>query len=127
MGSLDAAHDVGAHTVGITCDPDSPLAEAVEVPIVLCVGAEVIAGSTRMKGGLAQKMVLHLLSTSVMIRLGYVSGNLMANLRPASEKLKDRAVRILMTLGRLDRARAAALLEASGGDVALASRRARSL
>ena len=127
LGSLDAAHDVGARTVGITCDPDSPLAEAVEVPIVLCVGAEVIAGSTRMKGGLAQKMVLHLLSTSVMIRLGYVSGNLMANLRPASEKLKDRAVRILMTLGRLDRARAAALLEASGGDVALASRRARSL
>jgi N-acetylmuramic acid 6-phosphate etherase len=124
LGSLDAAHEVGARTVGITCNPDSPLAEAAEIPIVLRVGPEVIAGSTRMKGGLAQKMVLHLLSTSVMIRLGYVSGNLMANLHPASEKLRDRAVRILMSLGRLDRASAAALLDASGGDVALASRKA---
>jgi N-acetylmuramic acid 6-phosphate etherase len=124
LGSLEAAHEVGARTVGITCNPDSPLAERAEVSIVLRVGAEVIAGSTRMKGGLAQKMVLHLLSTSVMVRLGYVSGNLMANLRPASEKLRDRALRILMTLGRLDRSRAEALLEACDGDVALASRRA---
>jgi len=124
LGSLDAAHEVGARTVGITCNPDSPLAEAAEVPVVLRVGPEVLAGSTRMKGGLAQKMVLHLLSTSVMIRLGYVTGNLMANLRPASEKLRDRAIRILMTLGRLDRPLAAALLEACDGDVALASRRA---
>jgi len=124
LGSLEAAHEVGARTIGITCNPGSPLAEGAEVPIVLRVGPEVIAGSTRMKGGLAQKMVLHLLSTSVMIRLGFVSGNLMANLRPASEKLKDRAVRILMTLGRLDRPSAIALLETCGGDVALASQRA---
>ena len=73
-------------------------------PIVLRVGPEVIAGSTRMKGGLAQKMVLHLLSTTVMVRLGCVSGNLMSQLRPASAKLRDRAVRILMELGRIDEA-----------------------
>jgi N-acetylmuramic acid 6-phosphate etherase len=124
LGSLEVAHEVGARTIGVTCNPDSPLAEAAEIPIVLRVGPEVIAGSTRMKGGLAQKMVLHLLSTSVMIQLGCVSGNLMANLRPASEKLRDRAVRILMTLGGLDRQAAGALLEECGDDVALASQRA---
>ncbi len=124
LASLDAAHEAGARTIAVTCNPGSPLAEAAEVPIVIEVGPEVIAGSTRMKGGLAQKMVMHLLSTTVMIRLGYVSGNLMAHLRPASAKLRDRAVRILMSLGRLDRARAMDLLEACDGDVSEASRRA---
>jgi N-acetylmuramic acid 6-phosphate etherase len=77
-----------------------------------------------MKGGLAQKMVLHLLSTTVMIRLGCVSGNLMSQIRPASAKLRDRAVRILMELGRLDEARAESLLTSCGNDVAEAARRA---
>jgi N-acetylmuramic acid 6-phosphate etherase len=120
----EVAHEVGARTIAITCSPDSPLAEAAEIAISLRVGPEVIAGSTRMKGGLAQKMVLHLLSTTVMIRLGCVSGNLMSQLRPASVKLRDRAVRILMELGRLDHARAESLLSSCGGDVAEASRRA---
>ncbi|MGH0031841.1 MAG: N-acetylmuramic acid 6-phosphate etherase [Myxococcota bacterium] len=127
LGSLDAAHEVGARTIGVTCNPGSPLAEAAEVPIVAVVGPEVIAGSTRMKGGLAQKMILHLLSTTVMIRLGYVSGNLMSSVQPASQKLRDRAVRILMSLGDLDREDAAKLLEECGGDVAAASRRLRRL
>jgi N-acetylmuramic acid 6-phosphate etherase len=124
LGSLELAHEVGARTIAITCSEDSPLAGAAEIPIVLRVGPEVIAGSTRMKGGLAQKMVLHLLSTTVMVRLGCVSGNLMSQLRPASAKLRDRAVRILMELGRIDEARAQALLESCGGDVAEAARRA---
>jgi N-acetylmuramic acid 6-phosphate etherase len=124
LGSLEIAHEVGARTIGITCSEGSPLAEAAEIPIVLRVGPEVIAGSTRMKGGLAQKMVLHLLSTTVMVRLGCVSGNLMSQLRPASAKLRDRAVRILMELGRIDEPRAQALLESCGGDVAEAARRA---
>lgn len=125
LGSLEAAHEVGARTIAVTCNPGSPLAEAAEVAVVAAVGPEVLAGSTRMKGGLAQKMILHLLSTTVMIRLGYVSGNLMTNVQPASAKLRDRAVRILMSLGSLDREGAAKLLEECDGDVALASRRAR--
>jgi N-acetylmuramic acid 6-phosphate etherase len=127
LGSLDVAHEVGARTIGITCNPGSPLAEAPEIAIVLEVGPEVLAGSTRMKGGLAQKMVLHMLSTSVMIRLGHVTGNLMSNLVPSSQKLRDRAVRILMSLGDLHREEALELLEESGGDVAEASRRAEAL
>jgi N-acetylmuramic acid 6-phosphate etherase len=74
LGSLDVAHEVGARTIGITCNPGSPLAEGAEIAIVPVVGPEVIAGSTRMKGGLAQKMVLNLLSTTVMVRLGHVDG-----------------------------------------------------
>ena len=124
LGALEIAHEVGARTIAITCSEGSPLAEAAEIAIVLRVGPEVIAGSTRMKGGLAQKMVLHLLSTTVMVRLGCVSGNLMTQLRPASAKLRDRAVRILMQLGRLDEARAQSLLEACAGDVGEAARRA---
>lgn len=124
LGALEVAHEVGARTIAITCAEDSPLAEAAEIAIVLRVGPEVIAGSTRMKGGLAQKMVLHLLSTTVMVRLGCVSGNLMSQIRPVSAKLKDRAVRILMELGRLDQARAESLLASCGGDVAEAARRA---
>ena len=88
------------------------------------VGPEVIAGSTRMKGGLAHKMVLHLLSTTVMVRLGFVSGNLMTNLNPASAKLRRRAERIVMSLTDVDREQAAALLEACGGSVADAISRA---
>jgi N-acetylmuramic acid 6-phosphate etherase len=127
LGSLDAAHEVGARTIALTCNPGSPLAEAAEVAIVPAVGPEVIAGSTRMKGGLAQKMVLHLLSTTTMVRLGYVAGNLMSNLRPASDKLRDRAVRIIMSLGSLDRAEALELLRDCENDVGEATRRARDL
>lgn len=125
LGSLDAAHEVGARTIAVTCNPGSPLAEAAEVAIVAEVGPEVLAGSTRMKGGLAQKMVLHLLSTTVMIRLGYVSGNLMTSLQPSSRKLRDRAARILMSVGGLDREAAESLLESCEGNVQEAARRAR--
>jgi len=127
LGSLDAAHEAGARTIALTCNPGSPLAEAAEIAIVARVGPEVIAGSTRMKGGLAQKMVLHTLSTTVMVRLGYVSGNLMSNVRPASQKLRDRAVRILMALGGLDHDAATDLLEQCDGNVAEATRRAEGL
>ncbi len=125
LGSLDAAREVGARTIGITCNPASPLAEAVEIALVPRVGPEVIAGSTRMKGGLAQKMLLHLMSTTVMVRLGYVEGNLMTCLTGASEKLRGRAVRIVMSLGPTDEARARQLLDDSDGDVSRAVARAR--
>jgi len=125
LGSLDLAHEVGARTIGITCNPRSPLAESAEIALVPRVGPEVIAGSTRLKGGLAQKMLLHLLSTTVMVRLGYVEGNLMTHLVPASDKLRRRAVRIVMALGPTDEARAMALLEACAGDVHAAVNQAR--
>jgi N-acetylmuramic acid 6-phosphate etherase len=122
LGSLDVAHEVGARTIAITCNPRSPLAEGAEIAIAPEVGPEVIAGSTRMKGGLAQKMVLNLLSTTVMVRLGHVDGNLMTHMVPASEKLRDRGLRIVMSLGGLDRDAAAQLLADCEGNVAEATR-----
>jgi len=117
LGALEAAHEAGARTLALTCDAGSPLAEAAEIAIVPEVGPEVIAGSTRMKGGLAQKMVLHMLSTAVMVRLGRVEGNLMKNLHPASRKLRERALRIVVSLTGVDEARAAALLDECHGSV----------
>jgi N-acetylmuramic acid 6-phosphate etherase len=117
LAGLEVAHEIGARTIALTCDPVSPLAEAAEIAIVPEVGPEVIAGSTRMKGGLVQKMILHQISTTVMVRLGYVKGNLMTNLRPASQKLRDRAVRIVAELTELDEPSARKLLDECGGSV----------
>jgi len=125
LGAVEAAWEVGARTIGITCDPSSELASAVEIAIVPEVGPEVIAGSTRMKGGVAQKMLLHLLSTTVMVQLGRVDGNLMTNLTPVSQKLRSRAERIVATLGGVESARARELLESHGGDVDAALKAAR--
>lgn len=117
LAALDEAARVGARRIAITCDPSSPLAERAEVAIAPAVGPEVIAGSTRMKGGLAQKMVLHLLSTTVMVKLGRVEGNQMTNLVPVSRKLEGRALRILSTLGQIDEAEARRLLRECHGSV----------
>ena len=118
LAALEEAREIGARRIAVCCNPGTPLAGAAEVAIVPLVGPEVIAGSTRMKGGLAQKMVLHLLSTTVMVRLGRVEGNLMTNLMPASRKLRARALRILMAAAGLDRAAAETLLAACHGSVA---------
>lgn len=126
LGALEAARELGARRIAITCDPGSPLARAAEIAIAPRVGPEVIAGSTRMKGGLAQKMVLHLLSTTTMVRLGRVEGNLMTNLNPASSKLRRRAVGIVMKLAQTDEQTAEQALEASGGSVPDALTRLRS-
>lgn len=125
LGSLEAAHEAGARSIAITCNPGSPLAEAAEISISPEVGPEVIAGSTRMKGGLAQKMILNMLSTTVMVRLGHVSGNLMTHLNPTSQKLRERGVQIVMGLGGLDQADAERLIAECSGDVAAAARRLR--
>jgi N-acetylmuramic acid 6-phosphate etherase len=117
LAALDEAKQVGARRIAITCDPSSPLVERAEVAIAPAVGPEVIAGSTRMKGGLAQKMVLHLLSTTVMVRLGRVEGNQMTNLVPASRKLERRALAILTRLGQIDEAQARKLLRECHGSV----------
>jgi N-acetylmuramic acid 6-phosphate etherase len=128
LGALEEAREEGARRIAITCDPDSPLAKAAEIAIAPVVGPEVIAGSTRMKGGLAQKMVLHLLSTAVMVRLGRVEGNMMTNLRPASSKLVRRAVRMVSQLAQVEETEAERLLDACRGSVreAVASARRRS-
>jgi N-acetylmuramic acid 6-phosphate etherase len=125
LGAIEIAHEVGARTIGITCDAGSALAEAVEISIAPQVGPEVVAGSTRMKGGLAQKMVLAALSTAVMVKLGKVRGNLMTHVTPVSSKLRGRAVRIVMAIAGVDRAEARRLLRETDGSVeaAIALRR----
>ncbi|HTO52275.1 MAG TPA: N-acetylmuramic acid 6-phosphate etherase [Myxococcota bacterium] len=120
LAALEHARRRGARAIAITCAPESPLAKAAEIAIVAVVGPEVIAGSTRLKGGLAQKMILHTLSTAVMVRLGRVQGNLMTGLRAVNSKLLDRGVRILCELARVSRAEAVRALEEAGGSVELA-------
>jgi len=117
LAALEVAHECGARRIAITANPRSPLAEAAEITIAPDTGPEVIAGSTRMKAGIAQKMVLHALSTAVMVQLGRVEGNLMTHLTPVSAKLQGRALRILSALGGVDDERARTLLDAHEGRV----------
>jgi len=118
LGALEHATTIGAPTIGLTCCVASALARAVACPIVVEVGPEAIAGSTRMKGGVAQKMVLHMLSTTVMVRRGRVCGNLMTRVRVRSDKLRERARRIVAQLGAVDPERAQRALDATQGSVA---------
>ena len=115
VGAVDFARQLGAFTAGITCVPDSPITQAAEVPIVAVVGPEVVAGSTRLKAGTAQKMILNMISTATMVRLGYVSGNRMTNVHTRNTKLRARAVRILMTEAGVDEALASEVLDAAEG------------
>ena len=120
IGAVACARAIGAFTAAITCVPGSAITEAAEVAIVPVVGPEVVAGSTRMKAGTAQKLVLNMISTTAMIQLGYVRGNRMTNMRARNSKLQARAVRILESELGIDETAAAAALEAGGGDVATA-------
>ena len=120
LGAIAEARRLSALTVGVSCTSDSELAGAAAIAITPLVGPEVIAGSTRLKSGTAQKLVLNMLSTAVCIRLGYVYGNLMVNVQPKNSKLADRARRIIAAAAEVSPERAAELLEASGGRVAVA-------
>lgn len=95
LGALRYAKEVGAHTVGISCNPDSEMKKIVDIMIAPVVGPEVIMGSTRMKAGTAQKLVLNMLSTGAMIKLGKVYSNLMVDVKATNEKLINRAKRIV--------------------------------
>ena len=119
LGAVEAARRLGAVTVGISCTPDSELSREVDIPIAPLSGPEVVTGSTRLKAGTATKLVLNMLSTGAMIRLGYVFGNLMVNVQPNNEKLVDRARRIIAAATGVNYDRAAELLEASGMQVPL--------
>jgi len=120
VGAVSYARSIGAFTVAITCVPDSAITEAAELSIVPVVGPEVVTGSTRLKAGTAQKMVLNMLSTAALVRLGYVSGNRMSNLRARNSKLHARALRILMAETGVDEAAAAVALEAAEGETSAA-------
>ena len=123
VGAVKFARGLGAFTVGLTCVPGSPVTEAAELSIVPVVGPEVLTGSSRLKAGTAQKMVLNMISTATMVRLGYVSGNRMSNLQPRNVKLRERAVRIVMAETGVDATTATAALEGSNWIVKSAIRR----
>ena len=120
VGAIAFARQLGAFTVGLTCVPNSPITHAAEVSIVPVVGPEIVTGSSRLKAGTAQKMVLNMISTATMVRLGYVSGNRMSNLQAKNSKLRDRALRILMQETGLDSDRAASLFQESENNLSVA-------
>lgn len=120
IGAVRYARQRGAFTVALTCNPDSELARVAEVSIAPVVGPEVIAGSTRMKAGTAQKLVLNMLSTATMIRLGHVYGNYMVNVHLKNAKLVERARTILQRILGVDRAAALRVLRRAGGDLKVA-------
>lgn len=120
IGAIEYARRLGCFTACVTCNPDSAITKVSQASIVPVVGPEAITGSTRMKAGTAQKMVLNMISTVAMIRLGYVKGNRMTNLRSSNIKLMDRSVRILIAETNLDESTAKELLERADKDLRVA-------
>jgi N-acetylmuramic acid 6-phosphate etherase len=120
VAALGEARRRGALTVGLSCNRDTPLSAVAEHAIEVVVGPEVIAGSTRLKAGTAQKLVLNMFSTIVMVQLGKTYGNLMVDLKASNEKLRERAIRTVTTVTGASRERATAALESSGMQVKLA-------
>jgi N-acetylmuramic acid 6-phosphate etherase len=113
VAALKAARRAGARTIAVTCNPGSPLEAAADLAIVTETGPEVVSGSTRMKAGSAEKMVLNMLSTGAMVRLGYVYGNLMVNVQGSNSKLAERSVTILQRILEADREAALGLLKSA--------------
>ena len=119
VAAIDYARRRGSYTIGVTCNRNTPLERATDLAIVVDVGPEVLAGSTRLKAGTAEKMVLNMLSTGAFSRLGYVYGNLMANVRPRNLKLTERGIGILEYAAGVTRAKARRVL-AQAGNTAVA-------
>ena len=117
LGAVAQARALGAITCGISCTPDSELSRAVDHPIEPKPGPEVLAGSTRLRAGTATKLVLNMISTALMIRLGHVYGNWMVNVQPTNQKLTERARRIVRQATGVSPERAAALLAEGGNNV----------
>lgn len=120
IGAVEFARAAGAFTAAVTCVPGSAITRAAEVSIVPVVGPEVLAGSTRLKAGTAQKLVLNMISTATMVRLGYVTGNRMTNMRPSNVKLRARSERILAAETGTGEEAAREALAAAGGDLRVA-------
>ena len=119
IGGLEYANKIGALTVSITCNANSEVAKVSKVSIAPVVGAEVVTGSTRMKAGTAQKLVLNMLSTGTMIKLGKVYGNLMVDVRATNKKLVERAKKIVCEATGVDREVAEKVLKETNYDVKL--------
>lgn len=120
LGALEEARKRGAATVGVTTNRPSEMDGRVDVLIAPVVGPEPVSGSTRMKSGTAQKLVLNMLTTMAMVRIGKTYGNLMVDLRPTNQKLVRRAVRLIRLVTGLEEDRAKTLFDTSGGDTKLA-------
>ena len=120
IAAIEYARSKGAHTVSVICNRNTPLERAAHLGIVTEVGPEVISGSTRMKAGTAQKMVLNMLSSGAMTRLGYVYGNLMVHVTPRNSKLAARSVSILQQAAEVSAEIAARALRVAGNSVPVA-------
>jgi N-acetylmuramic acid 6-phosphate etherase len=120
VAAVEYARRAGAKTIALACNPNSPLEKAAELAIVVETGPEVVSGSTRMKAGTAEKLVLNMLSTGAMVKLGYVYGNLMVNLHQKNTKLTERAVTIVARALGTDRDKAREALQRAGRDVPIA-------
>ena len=117
LGALDWARQSGCFTAGVSVNPDGVLRNHCDIYIAPAVGPEALTGSTRLKAGTAQKLILNMISTGVMLRLGRVDGNRMTHLKLSCDKLRDRARRLVMELAGADETVAGAALESNGGDV----------
>lgn len=117
LGAIAYASEIGALTVGICNSAEAPLSDVVQIPIAVISGPEVVTGSTRLKSGTAQKLVLNMLSTGAMIKLGKTFGNLMVDVQPTNEKLRVRAVRIVAEATGLEPDAAREALASADGDV----------
>ncbi len=120
LGAIEAANRLGALTVGISGNRSTALSATAGYPIEILTGPEIISGSTRLMAGTAQKMVLNMISTTTMIKLGKVYGNLMINVQAASEKLRDRALQIISQVTGVDHATARRFNQQANGDVRIA-------
>ena len=120
LGGMEEARRRGAFVIGLACSKEPDIACTADLMLICLPGPEVVTGSTRMKAGTVTKMILNMLSTGTMIRLGKVRGNLMIDVKATNEKLKERATRIVMTVTGMDRAAAERALRESGGCARLA-------
>jgi len=120
LGGIEHARGAGCATIAVTCNPNSKMAAAADVSIAPVVGPEAIAGSSRMKAGTAQKMILNMMSTGTMIKLGLVYSNLMSNLRATNEKLRRRACAILAEEAAISAEEATRYFESAGEDLRIA-------
>src|SRR5215471_197740 len=120
LGAIEYAGRIGSATISVTCNPDSKMAAAADVSIAPVVGPESIAGSSRMKAGTAEKMILNMLSTATMIKLGLVYSNLMSNLRATNEKLRRRARAILADEAGISAEEAMRYFDSAGEDLRIA-------
>lgn len=116
LGAIEYAKSIGVPTVGISCNKNTELSKQTDIPIELPVGAEIITGSTRLKAGTAQKMVLNMLSTGAMIKTGKVYKNLMVNVQATNQKLRDRSIRIIQDITGVDEQQAREVSQKANGD-----------